>query len=196
MKFFFDTEFIENGSTIDLISLGMVREDGKELYFQIDTCDFTKASDWVWRNVCPHLNHFDFQSRGRSCAKVGVDATLKGSRCHSGQVGKDTCHWRSRSEARELILEFVDPLKTPYHTPPEFWAYYADYDWVAFCQLFGRMIDLPRHFPMYCKDLKQLADEVGNPKFESPQNEHDALADAKWNLEFYRFLTKSRNSQQ
>ena len=32
MKIFYDTEFIENGRTIELISIGMVAEDGRELY--------------------------------------------------------------------------------------------------------------------------------------------------------------------
>jgi hypothetical protein len=45
---------------------------------------------------------------------------------------------------------------------PEFYAYYADYDWVAFCSLFGSMIQLPKGFPMYCKDLKQTLDEKVN----------------------------------
>ena len=40
-------------------------------------------------------------------------------------------------------------------TKPKFYAYYADYDWVAFSWLFGKMIDLPKGFPMYCIDLKQ-----------------------------------------
>jgi len=43
--------------------------------------------------------------------------------------------------------------------PPEFYGYYADYDWVLFCSLFGKMIDLPAGFPMYCIDLKQMLDE-------------------------------------
>jgi hypothetical protein len=43
--------------------------------------------------------------------------------------------------------------------PHEFYAYYADYDWVVFCTLFGKMINLPTGFPMYCKDLKQMLDE-------------------------------------
>src|SRR5688500_2673686 len=33
---------------------------------------------------------------------------------------------------------------------PEFWAYFADYDWVILCQLYGRMIDLPKGWPMFC----------------------------------------------
>jgi hypothetical protein len=44
-------------------------------------------------------------------------------------------------------------------TPKEFYAYYADYDWVAFCWLFGKMVDLPNGFPMHCTDLKQTFDE-------------------------------------
>lgn len=43
-------------------------------------------------------------------------------------------------------------------TPKEFYGYYSDYDWVVFCWLFGKMIDLPKEFPMYCIDLKQEMD--------------------------------------
>jgi hypothetical protein len=80
---------------------------------------------------------------------------------------------------------------------PEFYAYYADYDWVVFCWLFGRMIDLPKGFPMYCKDLKQMMDDKRltkdnfNIKKLIPQeNEHNALDDARWNLKLYNLLIK------
>ncbi|MGH2666066.1 hypothetical protein [Flavobacterium sp.] len=49
---------------------------------------------------------------------------------------------------------------------PEFYAYYADYDWVVFCWLFGKMIDLPAGFPMYCRDLKQVLDEKAKLKIQ------------------------------
>ena len=32
MRIFYDTEFLDDGKTIDLISIGMVAEDGRELY--------------------------------------------------------------------------------------------------------------------------------------------------------------------
>ena len=44
---------------------------------------------------------------------------------------------------------------------PIFYGYYADYDWVIFCWIFGKMIDLPEGFPMYCNDIKQLMTEHG-----------------------------------
>ena len=79
------------------------------------------------------------------------------------------------SQIKREILDFIgaDPS-------PEFWGYYADYDWVVFCQIFGAMIDLPKGWPMYCRDLKQLCDEKGNPKLPDMPNsiEHHALYDA------------------
>ena len=32
MRYFYDTEFLEDGETIDLISIGIVAEDGREYY--------------------------------------------------------------------------------------------------------------------------------------------------------------------
>lgn len=88
------------------------------------------------------------------------------------------------------------------HKPCKFYAYYADYDWVAFCWLFGKMIDLPNGFSMYCRDLKQILDEKemarqdgtdmvelrNLPTYPKQINEHNALDDAKWNLKLFQFL--------
>ena len=72
---------------------------------------------------------------------------------------------------------------------PIFYGYFADYDWVVFCQIFGKMIDLPNGWPMLCYDLKQIAMSLGNPKLpEQKSTEHNALNDARWNKEVYDFL--------
>jgi hypothetical protein len=55
MKVWFDTEFIEDGRTIDLMSIGMVREDGQTYYAESSGCDLSRANDWVKENVIPHL---------------------------------------------------------------------------------------------------------------------------------------------
>lgn len=76
---------------------------------------------------------------------------------------------------------------------PEFWGYYSDYDWVVFCQIFGTMMDLPKGFPMYCRDLKQWCDESGSPTLPKQESaEHNALSDAKWNLVTWNFLLTCR----
>lgn len=41
MRFFYDCEFIEDGRTIDLLSLGMVTETGEELYVVSTECDIS-----------------------------------------------------------------------------------------------------------------------------------------------------------
>lgn len=46
------------------------------------------------------------------------------------------------------------------HLKPKFYGYFADYDWVCFCWLFGNMMSLPKGFPMFANDLKQMLDET------------------------------------
>ena len=156
MRYWFDTEFIEDGKTIDLISIGIVSEDGREYYAENSECDLTRGSDWVQHNVIIHLS-------GKPRLK--------------------------RAEIAAGVLTFIGTDK------PEIWAYYADYDWVALYQLFGTMMDLPKGWPMYCKDLKQLAGDLQLP--QQGKSEHNALADAKWTRDAWQFaMALSRDHQQ
>jgi hypothetical protein len=143
MRIYFDTEFIEDGRTIDLLSIGLVREDGQTYYAEPAEADRSRADEWVQANVLPHL---------------------------TGPV-------LPRAQIAAEIREFVGPA-------PEFWAYFADYDWVVLCQLYGRMINLPDGWPMYCRDLKQYAVERGihdlHELTQQEGNEHNALDDAEW----------------
>ena len=150
MRFWFDTEFFEDGRTIELISIGVVAEDGREFYAETGNAPYLASqSDWLKANVLPHLT-------GQELPREAL--------------------------ARRLIAFMGEK--------PEIWAYYADYDWVALCQLFGRMIDLPKGWPKYCRDVKQLADSLGNPEFpKQTSSEHHALADARWTREAWQFLT-------
>jgi hypothetical protein len=150
VRIWFDTEFIEDGKTIDLISIGLVREDGGTLYLENAECDLDKASPWVKENVFPHLGGPALQE--------------------------------SRQRIAEWVKEFAGEK-------PEFWAYYADYDWVALCQLYGTMMDLPKGWPMYCRDVKQLCDDLGNPELpKQTTQEHDAIQDAIWTKRAWQFL--------
>lgn len=150
MKIWFDTEFIEDGKTIDLISIGMVREDGAEYYAETNDWSFGKASQWVRDNVIDHLE--------------GGDAV------------------KTRETIARDLIEFAGEQ-------PEFWAYYADYDWVALCWLYGTMMWLPNSWPMYCRDIKQLCDYLDNPTLPSQgKGEHHALSDARWNRTAHEFL--------
>jgi hypothetical protein len=171
VKYFVDTEFYEDGKTIDLISLGVVAEDGRELYLCNREAQLHRVNDWVRANVLPQLPPY------------GDPA------------------WVSRMEMADQLMAFtghnIPSQLAPAHdpTPIQFLAYYADYDWVVLCQLFGTMMDLPERFPKWCYDLKQLSVDVGSPKHPpDPKDEHNALADARWNRDLYHLLMTKRVS--
>lgn len=203
MKYFFDTEFHEYNitdlnhqrrPTIDLISIGVIAEDGREFYRVSDGFDINAAcgNDWLRENVVKPL-----------CMEIDP-ATEWDERAHTNTntVYDVITQNRTRSELvksnyniKQDVLAFIGDDKAP-----EFYAYYADYDWVVFCWLFGRMIDLPDGFPMYCRDLKQSLDEAAvtlgtttdflknDQDYPKQENEHNALDDARWNKRLYDFL--------
>ncbi|WP_066907037.1 polyadenylate-specific 3'-exoribonuclease AS [Millisia brevis] len=55
MRFFYDCEFIEDGRTIDLVSIGVVGEDGSEYYAISTEFDPGRAGPWVRANVLSKL---------------------------------------------------------------------------------------------------------------------------------------------
>lgn len=95
----------------------------------------------------------------------------------------------NRDEARRQIEAFLAGDESP-----QFWAYYGDYDWVLFCQLWGTMADFPDHFPQLCFDLEQeyrlTAMPHGIEKPPRPLLAHDALADAIWTRELYQTISQ------
>ena len=145
MRVFFDTEFNESRDHLELISIGIVAEDGREFYAVSSEFDDSNVNEWVRENVLPKIP----ESKDRL----------------------------SRREIARQIVTFVGDA-------PEFWAYFADYDWVLLCWLFGSMVDLPKGWPMFCLDLKQSMHERGIDRNDLPAMDekaaHDALADARW----------------
>jgi hypothetical protein len=55
VRFFYDTEFIEDGTTIDLVSIGGVDENGREFYAVSTEFDPDKAGQWVREHVLDKL---------------------------------------------------------------------------------------------------------------------------------------------
>jgi hypothetical protein len=54
-RYFYDCEFIEDGRTIDLVSIGVVDERGREFYGVSTEFDGSRAVPWVRRNVLDKL---------------------------------------------------------------------------------------------------------------------------------------------
>ncbi|MFS0470163.1 polyadenylate-specific 3'-exoribonuclease AS, partial [Corynebacterium striatum] len=55
MRYFYDTEFIEDGETIELVSIGIVGEDGSEYYAVSTDFNPAHANAWVRENVLDKL---------------------------------------------------------------------------------------------------------------------------------------------
>jgi hypothetical protein len=55
VKYFYDCEFIEDGTTIDLVSIGVIDEHGREFYAVSTEFDPDRAIDWVRKNVLDKL---------------------------------------------------------------------------------------------------------------------------------------------
>ena len=177
MRYFYDCEFIEDGRTIDLISIGIVSEDGRELYL-IDgdaPWDRIREHAWLMANVVPHLPQ--------------------------GNPSTRPAHWLCDLEDRHVatrgwIADSVRDFLTRPAAPVELWGYYGAYDHVLLAQLFGAMVDLPRGIPMWTNDVQQEAARLGLDSSLPPQTgtAHNALDDALWTREAWRYLNSREGS--
>jgi hypothetical protein len=223
MKFFLDTEFHEykkdsrilgirtsSIDTIELISVGIITENGESFYEICNEFDVESAwsNDWLRDNVIhkifldllvmeTELNLIQTNTDEFNIHNLSYLLREHGSTKSSIACGiKEFVYKNSQIDNPELNENWE---KIKHQFPVEFYGYYADYDWVVICWIFGRMIDMPKGFPFYCKDLKQMLDEanVGDDWLQDncPQSEdeHNALADAKWNLLLYNALINKSN---
>ena len=163
---------------------------------------------WIRENVLFHIWKELFHKDGWEYATTSEQFTYESLEYLINKYGK------SNKQIAEEIKEFVGFPNYEYQPKtsigrslekdyPEFYVYYGDYDWVVFCWLFGKMINLPDGFPYYAKDIKQIIDSKiweykgvnyeGKdlkrlPHYPKQTNEHNALSDSIFNKELYEFL--------
>ena len=75
------------------------------------------------------------------------------------------------TEAAADLRDWLSKANDPH---PEFWAYYASYDWYWLCRVMGGLMQTPDHWP---KRVKDFADYGTVPQYFVPK--HHALADAR-----------------
>lgn len=185
MKYYLDTEFIEHVGGIDLVSIGIICEDGRKLYAESSEFDPRDADDWVRTNVLAKLEFWGKWPK-KEPAPVLFGDNQNGNISFYGHP----------DHIKQGLLNFFYPIGS--YNNIEIYAYFADYDWVVFCRLFGRMIDLPKGMPMWCIDLKQMMWERGLTKewkaetCPDPEGEHNALIDAEWNMRLHQEIMKQK----
>ena len=210
MKYFYDTEFLEGTQkkrwwnigkqkpTIDLISIGVVCEDGREYYAISKDFNLKEA----WNRYDEKIQHFSGDMRnqfpnrrkykeywirenvlkpifqellysGYKKAKLPLPKSSEKQFTYknlkkliqdfgksNSQIAKELKHFIYEKEdvlynKQELDFNSVGDVKSKI----QLYGYYSAYDHVALSWIFGKMIDLPKGFPMYTRDLKQMFDE-------------------------------------
>jgi hypothetical protein len=170
-----DCEFLEDGRTIELISIALVAEDGSEFYAINEDMPLGRIAQhkWLMTHVMPYLP-----------LTAGPDGPW------------DTEHPDIQFVLpREAIAEGARKFITRY-TDPCLWADHGAYDHVVLAQLFGPMMALPHGVPMWTADTRQEARRLGNPR--EPQQLsglHHALMDARHQQSVRRFLRDYEKEQ-
>lgn len=176
MKYFYDLEFIEGKPTIksyptiQLISIGIVREDKEkytalcsdfdlELAFYRNDGTETNPNYWLRENVLFKLFPFD-----DTLQKLILNYQIFSTKSEIDNLTNDIYQrlykllkefGKSEQIIKQEIIEFFRN-----DSDIKLYGYYSAYDHVRFCWIFGKMIDLPHGFPMYTIDLKQELDSL------------------------------------
>ena len=263
-KYFYDCEFLEGTQkkkfwwgntvpTIDLISIGIVSEDGREYYAISKDFNLKEAWNrfdvqertpyekqhgfsgrkiyWIRENVLKPIfmdllykfnpsKHDIFDIKLKDFTYRNLSKLIKKYGKTNKQIAKDICSFIDARGKKDNPNAWFYPSdgscypKEVFTKNVELYGYYSAYDHVALCWLFGKMIDLPKGFPMYTIDLKQTMDEYvwkskkeiddnggeslpfdyaldfikRNKNYPKQTNEHNSLSDAKFNFELYKFL--------
>lgn len=174
-RYFYDFEFLEDGRTIEPISLGIVCNDGREYYAVFNDMPTAHIAEhsWLMANVVPHIPAIVRLKGGG----LGIDLTA------------------TEVKPRQVIANEVRDFFLRPNEPAELWGYFAAYDHVALAQLWGPMINRPPGIPMWTNDVQQLAEmwELEGFMPEQPPNAHNALADARWTMKAYDELHRVHN---
>lgn len=157
LRYFYDTEFIEDGETILLLSFGMVCEDGRELYLEnLDAVSKADtASEWVKENVFPYLDMMNgdnkFAMSYKEIAKQVSDFILE---------TKDAELWGYYSSYDHVALAqlFGPMIELPAHIPK---------------------------FTMDIKQIGKMFDIEIPEMDETKYQNHNALSDAQWTKEAF-----------
>ena len=179
MKFFYDTEFIEDGKTIDLISIGIVGEDGSEYYAVNLEAPWKRIykHDWLMGNVVPSLPRYYGDARMNFGDKVNLQ--------------DPTC--RTYAKIRADVKMFLLGRSGDEPRDVDLWAWYGAYDHVVLAQLFGSMVNLPTGIPMWTNDLRQECHRHGlDGEAIAPREggHHNALEDARWNRALHAAIAR------
>jgi hypothetical protein len=165
MDIYLDLEFVEE--SLEILSLGMVREDNKTLYLENKKFyeGLISVNDWVKENVVPHLTTFSTQSLYTTdMANIVVPF------CDENPI-----FWGYYADYDWVIL--MKELFGQMTLQPNHWPFFCR-DIIQLVEDYG----LQEKFKVWKKENK-------------PLKEHHSLYDAKWNKLAHEWIKKERRNQ-
>ncbi len=171
IKIFMDTEFTGLHQNTTLISLGMVAENDRTFYGELNDYDESQVDDWIQKNVIanlylPHGQGSDLTVGDYYVSRVG----------NSSEIANEVAVW---------LQSFGEQI--------EIWSDGLAYDWMLFNQLFGGALNIPSfiyYIPFdICTLMKMngVDPDINREEFaseavsiiEGEHLKHNALWDAK-----------------
>lgn len=161
-----DTEFnAEDNQTIDLISIALVCEDGREYYACSKEADLGKCGTWLQANVIPKLPARD---SGRWAFRHQIASDIKMILGHDGTKQEIWGYFNSYDHVAfcQLMGGF---LSVPSY--------------------------VPQHWMDLQQRMKDLGLKKDHLPVQSPESTHNALADARWVMEALQFTDRLWNKR-
>jgi len=166
MKYFYDTEFYERPNKMDLISIGIVAEDGREYYAINKDADLgwiANRNPWLKDNVIEQLYDDPHES------------------------------WKPTSQIRRELKEFFSPHDDDIELWAYYCAYdHVALMWI-FGPMIDKPDHLPMYTHDIKVEAKRLNIDTKLPR--QAKGHHNALADARWNRSAYEFIRRYRQPQ-
>lgn len=160
MRYFIDTEFLEHPDyPIELISIGIAAEDGREYYAEVDldTTVFERMLDheFLREHVIPHLNRTHMKYKSQIADEIQQFIT-----------GPNPEFWAFCGAYDWVVLNQLYGSMVDH--PPK-WPYYCN-----------DIAQLAHNLGISRRSLPPLTEEHGTA--------HNALADARWCRDAYLWL--------
>lgn len=183
MKIFFDCEFTGLHKDTTLISIGLISEDGKTFYAELNDYDKSQVDQWIDKHVISNLSFKNQQTLLLRCPITGTkDYQIKSNK-------------EAVADTLKIWLSQWDKI--------EMWSDCLAYDWMLFNDLFGHAFNIPDNVYYIPFDLSTLMKIKGvDPDINREWfagidwkgKKHNALWDAKVIKSCYEKLVNNTNS--
>lgn len=193
MNLYFDTEFTNLHQKTTLISIGIVADDDRTFYAELNDYDIKQVTPWIKDNVIRHLilqSHVNVAN-----GETGYYRATKADFAHDGDPLHKAYNVRMVGTHDEVANELKLWLRQ--FDKAEIWSDCLAYDWVLFCEMFGGGRNVPENVLYIPFDIctlfkmKNVDPDISRERFirnSVKGTKHNSLYDAYVIRECYRKL--------